>query len=69
MKNDFTANGYRRWLSGRETRRRELVRAESMGDNKYQGLFGGIRLWLKVELAVLRGTKDHQEKASPKILW
>jgi len=69
MKNDFTANGFERWMNCRDAKKRAVALAESVGTNKYQGISGKIKLWLKVELACLRRTEEEKEKSSPKILW
>jgi hypothetical protein len=69
MKNAFTANGFDRWMSGRQTGKRDAALAKVAGRNAQSGLFGRILFWLKVELACLRRTKKEKEKASPKILW
>ena len=68
MKNEFVADGFRRWAAGRDAKMRANFPAKFAGENQPQSFFGKMRGWFERELVVLRH-RDHGEKSPPKILW
>ncbi len=69
MKNSFTADGFNRWMSSREARKRKALIEAAKLQKPSIGLLGRIWLWLKIELGSSEMTNEKKEKASPKILW
>jgi hypothetical protein len=69
VKNNFTANGFERWLNGRATARRKTEPAEPQVDSRPLGFLDSIRRWRRVATANWQQTKEIREKSSGKILW